>query len=368
MVSVSWSQALAFRMQRHLLEPVGSTSVADVVRRVGAVLATDERSAELAIGARRARSVSGELGQALIDGEVIKTFAFRGATHYLSPEEGGAYLALRAAGRQWELPSWQKYYKLGAADWPAFRESVREALEAGPLTITELGGVVTRKAAYRHLRPVFDNGAGTLIKPLTWQGDMSFGPPRDGQHTFQRLAGIPRWAGVWDLDEAGRHAILSYFRTYGPATHDHIHYWLGGGLSAGRKRLQDWLAQLQGQLVAVDVDGDTAYVVREDVDALMAARPTEAVRFLPGHDQWVMGPGTKDEHVVPPAHRTSVTRKANLVIAGGVVSGTWSRRGGEVEVSWFEGNGAPPRKALEEQVNRLATMAGQPLTSILKVV
>jgi hypothetical protein len=368
MVSITWSQALAWRMQRHLLEPVGSESVADVVRRVGAVLATDEGSAELAVGARRVRFLSGELGQALTDGKVIKAFAFRGAMHYLSPEDGGAYLALRAAGRQWELPSWQKYYELGAADWPAFRESVREALEEGPLTIAELGAVVTRKAAYRHLRPVFDEGAGTLIKPLTWQGDMSFGPPRDGQHTFQCLANIPRWAGVWDLDEAGRYAIMSYFRNYGPATHDHIHYWLGEGLSAGRKRLQGWLAQVQGQLVAVDVDGDTAYVMSEDVDALMAARPTEAVRFLPGHDQWVMGPGTKDEHVVPPTHRTPVTRKANLVIAGGVVSGTWSRQSGEVEVTWFEGNGATPRKALEEQVDRLATMTGQPLRPTLQVV
>lgn len=227
--------------------------------------------------------------------------------------------------------------------------------------------MVTRKAAYRHLRPVFDDGAGTLIKPLMWQGDMSFGPPREGQHTFQRLADTPRWAGVWDLGEAGRYAIMSYFRNYGPATHGHIHYWLGQGLSAGRKRLQGWLAEVQGQLVAVDVDGETAYVVSEDVDALMAARPTEAVRFLPGHDQWVMGPGTKDQHVVPPAHRTPVTRKANVVIAGGVVRGTWSRKSGEVEVTWFEGNGEPPRKALEEQVDRLAAIIGQPLRPILQV-
>ena len=368
MVLITWSQALAWRMQRHLLEPVGSESVAEVVRRVGAVLATEEASAELAVGARRIRSRPGELVQALTEGRVIKAFAFRGAMHYLSSEDGGAYLALRAAGRQWELPSWQKYYELAAPDWPAFRESVREALEQGPLTIAELGAVVTRKAPYRHLRPVFDDGAGTLIKPLTWQGDMSFGPPRDGQHTFQRLADNPRWAGVWDLDEAGRYAIMSYFRTYGPATHDHVRYWLGEELSAGRKRLQGWLAQVRGELVAVDVDGETAYVVSEDVDALMATRPTEAVRFLPGHDPWVMGPGTKDQHVVPPAHRTPVTRKANLVIAGGVVSGAWSRKRDEVEVTWFGGNSAPPREALEEQVNRLASISGQPLRPTFQVV
>ena len=44
---------------------------------------------------------------------MIKAFAFRGSMHYLSPEEGGVYLALRAAGRQWELPSWVEYYSWG---------------------------------------------------------------------------------------------------------------------------------------------------------------------------------------------------------------------------------------------------------------
>ncbi len=359
MVSISWSQALAWRMQRHLLEPIGSVSIPEVVRRLGAVLATDEGSAALAVGARCAQSQPGELGRAFVDGAIIKVFAFRGAVHYLSPADGGAYLALRSAGRQWELPSWQRHYKLSAADWPALRESVRAALEGGPLTVAELGAAVTRQPSYRHLREVFDDGPWTLLKPLMWQGDMSFAPPRDGQPTFQRLDDNPRWAGIWDLDEAGPHAIRSYLRSCGPATYDHIHYWLGEGLSAGSKRLQGWLADMEGLLAPVDVEGETAYVLSEDVEELRAARPSEAVRLLPGHDQWVMGPGTKDEHVVPPAHRAAVTRKANLVVAGGVVSGTWHAQDGQVEVTWFDEHEAPPRQALQAQVERLTIMTGR---------
>ncbi len=226
---------------------------------------------------------------------------------------------------------------------------------------------MTRKAAYRHLRPVFDDGAGTLVKPLTWQGDMSFGPPRDGQHTFQRLDDNPRWAGVWHLNEAAPHAITSYFRTYGPATRDHIHYWLGNGLSAGRKRLDSWLTVLEDRLEAVNVDGETAYVLSEDVDELMAAPPTNAVRLLPGYDQWVIGLSTKDQHVVPPARRTPVTRKANLVLAGGVVRGTRSATGEELRVTWFGEHGNPPRKAPEEQVATLATLLDRPLRPTIEI-
>ena len=358
--SVTWSQALAWRLERHLLDPVGSESVADVVRRLGAVLSMDESLAELAVRTRRTTSRSGELAQALADGTVIKAFAFRGSMHYLSPEDGGIYLALRSAGRQWELPSWVEYYRLNASDWPDFRAAVREALSDGPLTIPELGDVLTRQRAFRHLKPVFDEGARTLVKALTWQGDMSFGPPRDGQHTFQRLDLNPRWTGVPDLDDAGPRAITAYLRSYGPATFDHIHYWLGNGLSAGRKRLNSWLSELRDQLVAVDVEGTTAYVVGEDVDSIVAAPPSNAVRFLPGHDQWVMGPGTKDVHVTPQSRRDPVTRKANLVIVGGVVCGTWTRKGDELTVVWRDER-RRPEEAIEQEAARLARILGRDL-------
>ena len=351
---------MSWRLERQLLDPVGSESVAGVVRRLGAVLSMDESLAELAVRTRRRTSCPGELAAALAGGEVIKAFAFRGSMHYLSPEEGGIYLALRSAGRQWELPSWVEYYGLTPSDWPDFRAAVRAALSDGPLTVTELGRALTRRRAYRHLKPVFDEGAGTLIKPLTWQGDMSFGPPRDGQHTFQRLDSNPRWLGIPDLDVAGPRAVTAYFGTYGPATLDHLHYWLGDGLSAGRKRIERWFAELGDRLVAVDVEGTTAYALHEDVDALQAALPSEAVRFLPGHDQWVIGPGTKDVHVTPSSRRDLMTRKANPVILGGVVCGTWARKGDELTVTWLDER-ARPDEAIERESARLADLLDRDL-------
>ena len=357
---VTWPQALAWRLERHLLDPVGPASAAEVVRRLGAVLSMDESLADLAVGVRSTTARPGDLARAVADGTVIKAFAFRGSMHYLSPEEGGLYLSIRTAGRQWELPSWVEYYRLTPADWPDFRAAVREALADGPLTIGELGAAVTRHRAYKHLAPVFEEGAGTLVKPLTWQGDMSFGPPRDGRHTFQRLDTNPRWAGIPDLDDAGPRAVTAYLRTYGPATPDHVHHWLGAGLSAGRKRLDRWISGLGDALTAVDVEGTTAYVARDDVESLCAATPSDAVRLLPGHDQWVMGVGTKDEQVVPPRLRQDMTRKANPVIAGGVVRGTWARKGDELTVTWH-GTGTRPDAAIRHEATRLGEILGRQL-------
>jgi hypothetical protein len=100
------------------------------------------------------------------------------------------------------------------------------------------------------------------------------------------------------------------------------------------------------------------------VQSLLAAQPSSVVRFLPGHDQWVMGPGTKETHVVPPECRTAVTRKANLVTVGGVVAGTWARKDRELVVTWL-GPTAPPREALDDEAARLAGILGRPLRVVI---
>lgn len=358
--AVTWPQALAWRMRRQLLDPLSTGSAADVVRRLGAVLSTDQAAAELAVRTRLATSAASDLADALANGDVIEVFAYRGARHYLSADEGGIYLTLRTAGRQWELASWVEHYRLAAADWPDFRAAVREALTDRPLTAAELGDALGRTTAYRHLEPIFHEGASTLIKALNWQGDVSFGPRRDGQPTLQRLDSNPAWRPVADLDEAGTRAITAYLSTYGPATPDHLHYWFGEGLSAGRKRLTTWFSQLGDRLAAIDVDGTAAYVLRDDVDDLQSTVPTDAVRLLPGHDQWVIGPGTKDVNVTPAALRDLITRKANPVVVGGIVRGTWTRIGDQATVQWLDEQSRPDA-AIAQEVARLADIVGHDL-------
>ncbi len=67
-VKVSWQQALAWRMQRHLLDPIGRLSVAGVVGRLCGVQTQVACSAELAIRVRREKSRPGEVDRALRDG------------------------------------------------------------------------------------------------------------------------------------------------------------------------------------------------------------------------------------------------------------------------------------------------------------
>ena len=367
MVTITWPQALAWRMRQQLLDPVGTESVEGVVRRLGAVQAQFDSAAELTVRTRRERSAPGEVAQALTDGRIIKSFTFRGATHLMTPQDGGVYLALRAASRMWELPSWQSYYSLTPADWPALREVVRDALADGPLTLEELGAAVTARSRFRHLGEFFERNPWSLMKALAWQGDLSFGPEQ-GRTTFQRLDDNPRWAGLPELEKAGRRAVEAYFRAYGPATPGHLHYWLGNGLGVGRKRIEGWITAFGDRLAALDVDGEGALILRDELRDLAETPPSTAVRLLPGYDQWVLGPGTADSHVVPPARRTLVSRQANLVIVGGFVSGTWSLTRDQLSVDLFAEAAPPDEKALEAEIARLASILDRPLRSSVETV
>ena len=349
-------------MGRQFLDPIGDESVEGVVNRLGAVQGQSELGYELSINARRSACRPGDVVQAFKDGRLIRTFAFRGAVHLMTPETAAAYLALRASTRVWELPSWREFYKLEPADWPAFRAVVRDALADGPLTRADLGAAVTKHRRYAHLGFVFTEDNWTLLKPLAWQGDMTFGPPDHGRATFQRLDANRRWMGLLDEDAAGVAAVELYCSAYGPTTMKHLQYWLGSGLGAAAKGLRTWVQQLGDRLAELDVEGQTCLVLREHLQGLLTAGESDAVRLLPAVDQWVMGPGTADANVTPAARRAEVTRGANLVIAAGVVAGTWRLKNELVSVDWFPEAGAMPRAALSDEVDRLGTSLGKSLT------
>jgi hypothetical protein len=364
-LKVTWQQALAWRMQRHLLDPIGRLPVDGVVRRLCGVQAQVASSAELAVRVRREASQQAEVSRALADGRLIKTWAMRGALHLITPEEGGAFLALMAAGRSWELPSWQRYFGMKTEHWDALRSTVGDALADGPITREGLVAAITARRELAHLGDELRSGWGTLFKPLAWQGDLCFGPSHGNRVTFMRPADASsRWGGVPDPDEAAPIVILAYLAAYGPATATNLSNWLARG-RIGARLLRTWFGDLGDQLAEVEIDGERAYVRAQDVDELAAARPTSAVRLVPGFDAYVLGPGTEDGHVTPRARRAAVSRQSGwispVVVAGGVVSGTWTLDGDHVRIVWFPEAGRLPRSALKAEVARLSSMLDRDL-------
>jgi len=283
-LQVTWPQALAWRMRRQLLDPIARVPVDGVVRRLGAVQAQVASSAELAIRVRHHGSRRGEVARALADGRLVKTWAMRGTLHLLTPEEGGAFLSLMAAGRSWERPSWQKYFGMSPARMERLRGIVREEIAERPLTREELIDAVGRRRGFKAVAEGLRSGWGTLLKPIAWQGDLVFGPSVGTRVTFTTpQAASSRWAGLPEPDEAAPIAIRTYLGAYGPATVEAFSFWVAGGWFS-RARLRGWFAEFGDALVEVDIEGEQAWILAEHADELSATRPTAAVRLLPGFD------------------------------------------------------------------------------------
>ena len=362
---VTWPQALAWRMKRHMLDPIGGQPADEVVRRLCGVQAQVASSAELAVRVRQKASKPGDVGRALADGRLIKTWAMRGALHLLTPEEGGALLSLMASGRSWELPSWQRYFGMKVEHWDVLRAAVRQALDSRALTREDLVAAIVAEPGLDHLGDELRSGWGTLFKPLAWQGELVYGPSDGNRVTFVRPeVASSRWGGVPDPDEAAPTVIRSYLATYGPATPANLRNWLSRG-RIGARQVRSWFAHLGDQLAEVDLDGERAYVRAEDVDELAVTEPTSAVRLLGGFDQYVLGPGTDDGRVVSAARRSAVSKQAGwispVVVAGGVVCGTWGVDRSTVRIDWFQENGQPRQRELEAEVERLESILRQPL-------
>lgn len=366
-VKVSWSQALAWRMQRHMLDPVGRRPAVEVVRRLGAVQSQVASSAELAIRVRREASRPGEVSRAISDGRLIKTWAMRGALHLLTPQDGGNFLSVMGGDRLWN--AWGRYLGMSSRQMNALYRAFLAALDGPPLTRVELADAVSSQRGLSKANEALRSSWGGLLTPLAWGGHLCFGPSRGARATFTRPEAVsPRWGGVPDPEGAAPIVIAAYFRAYAPATINTLHAWLG----IDKRRLGSWYRSMGDRLVEISVDGEPAQVLAEDLDELVATKPTDVVRLLPGFDQYVLGPGTKDGHVVPGARRAAVSRQAGwispVVLAGGVVRGTWALDRDRVTISWFKEAGRPPRPALAAEVARLSSILGRDLGSAILVV
>jgi DNA glycosylase AlkZ-like len=359
--AVTSRQALAWRMRRQLLDPPGKLSAARVVERLCGVQAQVASSAELAIRVRRESSQPGDVDRALAQGGLVKTWAMRGSLHLLSPRNGPVFLSVTAPDRLWER--WRRYFGTTSKRMDVLWHAICEALDGGPLTRAELADAVSARRGLAFADAALRSSYGEVLKPLAWRGEVCFGPTRDGRVTFKS----PGW-DLSDADEAAAVVIESYLRVYGPATFEGLAAWLGG--AADKRRLRAWFRDLGGRLAEVEVDGRPAHVLAEDLDELVSTKPAGTVRLVPGFDQYVLGPGTKDPLVVPPARRAEVSRQAGwispVVLVDGAICGTWQLDGQEARVTWFGEAGRPPRGRIEAEVSRLSSLLGRELRTAVE--
>jgi hypothetical protein len=367
--SASWAQVLGWRLTRHHLDPPDGTTAVEIARRLCGIQAQVPSAAALAVAVRQAAPDLAATSRALAERTVVRTWAMRGTLHLLPADEVADVLSLLAAARTWEKGSWQKAFAT-VEQIETLSAAVADALADGSaLTRDELVqrvlAVTGDEALTEHLR----SGWSAVLKPLAWQGLLFQGPSDDNRVSFVRPdRWLPDWSGLPDPDDAAGRVIERYLSAFGPATPEVFDQWLLRGATP-RATLRRWFAELGERITGVDVEGSIRYLRTGDVDDLTAVRQHPVVRLLPAFDQYVLGPGTADPQIVPPEHRSEVSRAAGwiapVILRDGRAIGTWTADSGRPELSFFDGVGPAPGgrtaagRLLAAEVERLGAILGR---------
>jgi hypothetical protein len=371
-VTITWDSVLAWRMRRQQLDQPGTLDAGAITRRLCGVQAQVSSSAELAIALRQHAPRRGVVDDALGERALMRTWAMRGTLHLLVPDEAGAYLALVASARSWERPAWRRSFGIAEADLAALVEAVPAALDGRVLDREELIEQIAARTGSRQLEEHLRSGWGAVLKPLAWMGLLCNGPSRGGRVTFTRPdTWLPSWGGVPKPEQAARIVIPAYLRAHGPATMKTFNAWLMRGAARARD-LREWFAAVEDQLVEIEVEGERCVVLTADLDELAGTGPSDAVRLLAGFDQYILGPGTADPHIIAPARRKAVSKAAGwiapVVSRGGRVAGVWEIDGDSLAVGLFPEAGTIERTLLNDEAARVGDFLGRELRVTVNAV
>lgn len=299
----------ARRSAAQLLSEPGAGAY-EVVGHLLAVQAQDLRSARLAIRARTQGLAAAAVDRELERGSLVAGWLLRGTLHLVRSEDYRRLLALTAPGRL--AANRRRLGQEGVTPDQAERgvAVVWSALaDEGPLTRPELAERL-RAAGLRA------EGQATphLLKLAALRGVAVLGPVRQGRQAFVSADDWIARAPPADRDTALAELTRRYLAGHGPATPEDLARWAGLPLREAR----------------------AGFAAVSPVTAAAPAPPPP--RLLPAFDPYLLG--WRDRaFAVRPEHARRVhpgggTFRPVATVAGEAV-GTWSLRGGKVEIEPF---------------------------------
>ena len=367
--SLTWRQALAWRMRRHhLVERAPRAALLDVVDDVCGLHAQVMSSAELTAWARVDDLGREDVSQALWDERaLVKLWAMRGTLHLLAARSLGTWLGALGTYEHYLKGAWLRAFGTSREELEALVVVVGEALDGKLLTREALGAEVERLAGTPGLAEKIQESWGGFLKPASFRGRLCFAPNDRQRVRFTTPASwLDGGLDTVEPDEALLEVTRRYLGAFAPATREDLaRWWAVGPAPAGRM-----IAALGDEVAAVDVEGTGGWMLREHAAEAAAAEPTPVARLLPGFDMWVIGASRDAAALLDPAEKKRVYRNQGwispVLLVNGRMEGVWTheRKGKRLLVS-IEPFGKVPKWAraqAEAEAERLAAFLGGELS------
>jgi hypothetical protein len=349
-IPVTWNQVTAFRLARHhLLERAQTKDLLSVIDDMTGAQAQLLSAAQISLWSRLRDLQIAHVEEALNARGLVKAACMR-RTLFLVPSEQLAVFVRGSARRAEKEIRWARAKGVPDRLLDAAIEAALEALDS-PLTRPEIAERVSRTLGVQ-MQAVHGGGWGSRSKvaavpvgDLTYpvvdllhlaaaRGVVCYGPYCDHEPTFVRAdAWIPHWQNL-PAEQAEGLLLRKYLRAFGPATAADFSLWTGITLTEAR---EIW-AREAAVFVSVNVEGWSAAILRDDLDALAQAQfESPLVCLLPYFDVYLLG-HKRREHIVSLEHQSQVFRAqgwiAPVVLVDGRAVATWShnRQGNRLSV------------------------------------
>jgi hypothetical protein len=221
-------------------------SPADVVHRLTAVQAQEDRYARWSVAQRTRAGTPAAVEAALTEGAILRTHVLRPTWHYVAARDLRWLVAI--SGPRVDRANTRRYRELDL-DPPTLDRSnhaIAHAVESAARTRRELAAA---------LNAVGISTTGQRLPHLLMHAEFSAvicsGPMRGAEHTYAAFDGrVPAAPGPRD-DEALAELAWRYFSTRGPATVPDFSWW--SGINAGEARQA--VAMVESRLQSRVLDG-----------------------------------------------------------------------------------------------------------------
>jgi hypothetical protein len=358
--------------RRHRLAP--DHRAGEVVEAAASMVclhATDPATVYLSAWARVDGMSPADMDRALYaDRSLVKHLAMR-RTLFLFPRE---ILRFAPAGASDRVADGERRRLIREVEKAGLRKNgARWFAQAGKQVLATLSD--GREATSTELRDEIPSLEGSITYGEgKWGGPFPIGPrvlttlsaagrivraSNDGAWTTSR----PRWTSMasWlgheiepvpEADGVAR-LVERWLRAFGPGTASDIKWWLGSTVTAVRRALADVSA------VEVDLDGQTGYVMPDDLEPTDGVDPWPAL--LPPLDPTTMGWFEREWYLGPyKAQLFDTTGNAGPTVwwDGRIVGGWRQTDAGEVVLQMLEDVGTEGRRALEGEAERLTRWFG----------
>lgn len=360
---------------RHRLAAAGRTDdVAEIVRSLVVLHATDPATVFLSVGARSHTVDPTHVEKALYDDRALLRLLAMRRTMFVAPVESLPVLQASCANAlaDKQRRTYSKFIeKAGVVDgdvraWLAdVEDETHQALLArGAATGAQLSKDVPRLRT--QVDPAPDKAYSRPTSITTWvlvilgvEGRIVRGRPNgswaSSQYTWSPMESwLPQGVPIIPADEARAELVRQWLYAFGPAPITDIKWWTGWTLGEVRKAL----AQLD--VVEVDLDGGTGLLLADDQEPVVAPEPWAAL--LPALDPTPMGWQSRDWYLGPHAP-TLFDRNGNVgptIWWNGRIVGGWAqRKNGEIAYRLLEDVGSDAETLIAAEATRTAEWFGE---------